>query len=214
LALAVHPAKTPSEVILKSRTEPKDPLPGYLIYEYEKDSKDAAILVGRTDWQGKVTVVPSPKVLRFLAIKNGHELLGRLPIVPGLEPTILVEIRNDDFRLQAEGFVVGLQEELIDLYAHREMYRKRALARLEEGEVDQAQQLYDELGKLSTNRSFSLKLGDEKKRLASKDIAVQGKIDKLFKDTQELVDKFLDEKSIAELTQELSDAKRGLKKEE
>jgi hypothetical protein len=214
LALAVHPAKTPSEVILKSRTDPKDPLPGYLIYEFEKDSKDAAILVGKTDWQGKVTIAPTGKVLRFLAIKNGQEMLGRLPVVPGLEPSILVEIRNDDFRLQAEGFVIGLQEELIDIFAHREMYRKRSLARLEEGEVEQAQALFDDLVKLPNNRAFSLKLGDEKKRLPSKDIAVQGKIDKLFKETQDLVDKFLEEKPIAELTQELSDAKRGVKKEQ
>ncbi len=108
VALAIHPTRTPTVLMLESRTEPKVPLPGYQIFEYDKETKDSALL-GRTDWQGRISIAPGKKILRTLAVKNGGELLAHLPFVAGLEPSVTAAIANDDYRLQAEGFVNGLQ---------------------------------------------------------------------------------------------------------
>jgi hypothetical protein len=213
VALAIHPTRTPSVLVLQSRTEPKVPLPGFFVYEYDKETKDSALL-GRTDWQGQISIAPSKKTLRTLAVKNGGELLARLPFVPGLDANVTAEIANDDYRLQAEGFVVGLQEQLVDLFVRRELLRRGALNKLDDGETDAAKSLFAELSRLPTAKTFSMKLMEEKKRLDTKDPVVQAKIDKLFSETQKLVDRCLDEKPIEELAGDIRDAKQGIVKKE
>lgn len=213
VALAIHPTHTPSILMLQSRTEPKVPLPGFHVFEYDKETKDSALL-GRTDWQGQISIQPGKKVLRTLAIKNGSEMLARLPFVPGLDPIVTAEIANDDYRLQAEGFVIGLQEQLVDLYVHREILRRGTIRRLEAGETDEAKALFGDLSKLATAKTFTMKLLEEKKRLDTKDPVVQGKIDKLFTETQKIVDRCLDEKPIEELADDLRDAKQGIVKKD
>jgi hypothetical protein len=211
LALAIHPTATPTVLVLQSRTEPKVPLPGYQVYDYDKETKDSKLL-GRSDWQGRIAVVPDTKVLRTLVVKNGGELLARLPFVAGLEPSVTAEIANDDYRLQAEGFVIGMQDRLVDLFVQRELLRKWALGRIEDGEVEQARSLFNELAKLPTGKIFSSKLADEKKRLDTKDPVIQAKIEKLFTETKKRVDQYLDDKAIEELADELRGAKQGVVK--
>jgi hypothetical protein len=129
--------------------------------------------------------------------------------VPGLEPRVTAEIANDDYRLQAEGFITGFQEELVDLVAHREMLLKGARAKIEAGQFDKVGEMLQELERLPTGKIFLMKLAEEKKRLATKDPVVQQKIDKLFADTQQLIVKHLNEKGAEELAQDLRDAKKG-----
>ncbi|MCC6123596.1 MAG: hypothetical protein IT426_01400 [Pirellulales bacterium] len=214
LALAIHPPKAASVLALQSRTEPKVPLPGYEVLEIDKEANDAAFL-GRSDWQGRVVIRPTEKTLRFFLVKYGGELLARFPLVPGLEPIVTAEIRNGDYRLQAEGFVIGLQEELVDLFAQRELLRKGALMKIDAGELDRAKALCEELDRLADGRTFLLKLAEERKKLDTKDAVVQAQIDKLFADTRKLVEQCLDEKVVEQLAQELRDAKQsGAKKQE
>ena len=214
VALAIHPTRTPSVLTLQSRTEPKAPLPGYQVFEYDKDTKESATLLGRSDWQGQIDIAPTQKMLRMLVVKDGGELLARLPFVPGLEPSVTAEIANDDYRLQAEGFIIGLQQELVDMYVHREMLRKGALNKIDAGELDQAREMFAELSRLPTAKNFSMKLAEERKKLDTKDPVVQAKIDKFFSETQKLVDRCLDEKPVEELADDLRNAKQGITKKE
>ena len=82
VALAIHPQLQPTVLEVKSRTRRDMPLAGYEVFEYEKDVKEAAALVGRTDWRGRLTVAPNERTLRFFLVKNGGDLLARLPIAP------------------------------------------------------------------------------------------------------------------------------------
>jgi hypothetical protein len=208
LALAIHPARTSSVLVLQSRTEPKMPLPGYRVFEYDKQTNKSALL-GRTDWRGRLSIHPGKRILLNLAVKNGNELLARLPFVPGLDPTVTVEVANDDYRLQAEGFVVGLQEELVDLYARRELLRKGAINKIDAGRLEEAKALCEELERLPTGKTFLMRLTEERKKLDTKDAIVQAQIDKLFAKTQKNVDACLDEKVVDQLAQDLRDAKQG-----
>jgi hypothetical protein len=137
-----------------------------------------------------------------------------MPIVPGLEPQLTAEIANTDFRLQAEGYITGFQEEVVDLFLHREMLIRGIKAKIEAGDPETAQTLFEELGRLPSGKVYLNKLAEEKKKLVTKDQIVQNKIDKLFDDTKKVVEKCLDEKKLVDLEQELRDAKHYVEKPE
>jgi hypothetical protein len=199
---------------VKSRIEPKTPLSGYEVFEVDNATKRSS-LIARTDWRGQVSIAPAAaKPLRLLLIKNGADLLAHMPIVPGLDPQLTAEIANTDFRLQAEGYITGFQEEVVDLFLHREMLIRGIKAKIEAGDPETAQTLFEELGRLPAGKVYLNKLAEEKKKLVTKDQVVQNKIDKLFDDTKKVVEKCLDEKRLQELEQELRDAKRYVEKPE
>ena len=205
LALRLAPPRGSTTLVLQSRTAPKQPLAGYDIYARLPTGKSAT-LVGRTDRQGRLVVPPVEDPLRVLLVKNGGELLARLPIVPGLEPQLTAEVAADDWRLEAEGLITGLQEELVDLVARREVLIARIRARIQAKQLDKAGQLADELRRLPAVQQFLLRLTNMRQKLVSNDAAVQRKIDALLADTRKLIDKHLDPRGIDEIERELTSA--------
>ena len=210
LALAVVSPHKASTLILQSRSGEKQPLPGYDVYAHPPDST-AATLIGRTDWRGRVVVPPAGNVLRVLLVKSGGELLARLPMVPGLQPTFVAQIANDDGRLEAEGFITGLQEELVDLVTRRELLLARAKARILAKKYDKARELIDELRRLPTGAEFSRTLSAQRAKTRSDDPTTRAKIDALFGDTQKLVDQHLRGDDIEPLQEQLRKARKPTK---
>ena len=145
--------------------------------------------------------------MRVLLIKDGTALLGKLPIVPGLERQIIAPIPNDDQRLGAEGFITGLQEELFDLVAREKILAAMAHIRIESKQFDKAAELIDELRRLPTAQQFDMRLVAEQERLATNDASMQKKIDMLMGDTRQLIDKWLDPQVIDDLEHDLRDAR-------
>jgi hypothetical protein len=208
LALRVQSPGGATCVILQSRVEPKKPLPGCDVYAYPPGKKDAAALVGKTDRQGRVLVPTLPGTLmRVLLIQDGNALLGKLPIVPGLERQVIAPVPNDDQRLGAEGFITGLQEELFDLIAREKILAASARKRIDDKQFDKAADIIDELRRLPTAQQFNMRLIAEQERLATNDVGMQKKIDLLMSDTKQLIDKWLDPQVIDDLDHDLRDAK-------
>jgi len=205
LALRVVPPEGATVLRLISRTEPKQPLAGYEVYARVPGGK-TAILLGRTDEQGCFTVNSDGHLLRVLLVKNGTEPLARLPVVPGLERELTAEIINDDLRLRAEGFITGLQEELVDLVARRAILLFRLRARLEEGKIEEARKLLDELQRLPDAPRFYARINREQERLMTTDHIVQRKIELLLNDTRQLIDKHLSPSEIAVAEREVREA--------
>jgi len=208
LALAVSPPGKPTRLTLRSRTEPHDPLIGYDVYSHAPDSKKTD-RVGRTDRLGGVLVPPADPPLRVLLVRNGSEFLARLPMVPGIEPRVVADVRNDDQRLEAEGFIRGLQEELIDLVTRREVLIAQYEARFEEKQYDEAEKLIRELRALETRGDFALYLAQEQKKVFSADKLSQAKIDQMFSKTRKLVTTYLDPTVIEQLDRQLREARGG-----
>jgi len=197
-------------VLLQSRVEPKKPLAGCDVYAYPPDKKDAVALVGQTDRRG-LLLVPSLKgsPARVLLVKNGNALLAKLPIVPGLERQVTADIPNDDQRLGADGFITGLQEELFDIVARQKILVAMIKSRVETKQFDKAAALVDDLRRLPTAQQFNIRLTREQERLATKDPAIQKKIDMLMGDTRQLVDKWLDPHIIEDVDRDLREAKNA-----
>ena len=210
LAVAAIATNKPTRLVLQSRAERDKPLPGYDVYSHPPDSK-TTVLVGRTDQQGSVIVPPGNSPLRVLVVKNGAEFLARLPLVPGMQPELVAEIRPDDERLRAEGFIRGLQQELIDLVTRREVLLAQAQKRIEEKKLDEAQKLVDELRGLESRHDFDLYLLQEQKReeAVSDDKLAQAKIDQMFRKTRTLVNAYLDPVVIEQLERVLHDVRTG-----
>ena len=186
-------------------------LPGYEIYCKDPDTEENTVL-GRTDWRGTLTVRRGDMPLQILYVRNGGRLLARLPIVPGLEPELTAELRDDNRRLEAEGYVRGLQNLVMDLVARRELYISRFRRHLRAGEYDQARALLEEFATLPTRSDLARDLVQQGQRFASGDLSdrrEQAQIDQLFKDTHHLLTRFLDPGTASELAAELEQARRA-----
>ncbi len=202
-ALAVRASGESTTVRLRTNEKPPQPLSGYDIFA--KDPKSEKVeLIGRTDWRGTMEL---PKLaespLRLVYVKNGGSLLARLPTIPGNEPEMVVDLTPDDKRLQAEGFVAGVQAVLTDLVAQRELYAKRIRSRLSEGKIAEAQKLLEEFKALQTRDDVQKLLDQQQPRITTSYKKVQAKIDKLFEDTRKLLYKFVDPGMAAKLEEEV-----------
>ena len=149
-------------------------------------------------------IFSSEKPSSFKLLKTCFTL-ARLPIVPGLQPTFIAPIANDDQRLEVEGFITGLQEELVDVVTRREGLLTRARARIEEGKLPEACELVDELRTLQTADDFNrvLTSAQKQRRYRADDPVRQAKIELLFQDTRKLIIKHLDAKALEAVSQEL-----------
>jgi len=208
LALAVKPRGETSFLRLQTRDESRLPLGGYEIRAKDPVTEDSE-LVGKTDWRGMLQVPEAGHPLRILYVRNGGQLLARLPMVPGLEAESTAYVRNDDTRLDAEGFVKGLQTKVMDLVARRHLYEARFRRHLNKNEVDKAAELLETFRKLDTRNSLLRQLHDEEQRTKSPDKRVQAKIDQLFNDTSQLLKKFLDPDKARNMQTDLEAAQRG-----
>lgn len=205
LALAVVPPRGSTKLTIHCRTDPERTLSGYNVYIGTAGGK-AKRLLGRTDFQGQITVPPSATsghALSILTVASGGRPLARLPIVPGLEPQLTASVANDDQRLEAEGFVTGLREMLVDLVARRELLIAMAEQQLDEGQLDKANGSIRQLRELRTGEQFAQMLNSQQKKIFSKDPTVQRRIDALFTDTQKQLDQYLDPAPIDRLSRQL-----------
>lgn len=209
-ALFVKAPPAPTTLVLQGEKEPHDRLSGYEVYAKTPDVKMPELL-GRTNLAGELVVPPGKERIREVLIKNGSSLLARLPILPGLAPEQVAYIPNDDSRLEAEGFLKGLQEELIDVVVRREILKARIRKRLAGDTPEDVDELLDRLRKLPTRDEFSLQLNKAKNRLISDNPALQQQIDAMFQKTEVLLGGQLDPEEINQVSLEVSRAKQGAK---
>ncbi len=207
LALAVRPAASSTKIELVARGKSARRLSGYEVYAYRPPAK-ATTLLGRTDQAGTIELPSKPHGLSMLLVKHGGEALARLPVVPGVAEILTAEIPDDSLRLEAEGFITGLQESLVDWVARRQLLSARIRARLEANEIDDAQRLVIELRQLGPSEQFVQALKAQRRKSVSDDPRVQVKLDKLFNDTQEAIKRFAGDTEIKQLESELAAAKQ------
>ncbi|HEV3023105.1 MAG TPA: hypothetical protein VGX76_11585 [Pirellulales bacterium] len=212
LALCVRAASGSSRLELWSRGDGKNEatkrrLPGYEVFSHPPDSTKT-VLIGRSDMEGAVTVPDDGGAVRVLLGMHGGEPLARLPLVPGVEPLLRAEIPDDDQRLEADGLVHALQENLVDLVARRQMFEVRCRDLIEKGKLDDARRIVDQMRRLGRQEDFLSTIRQQKERTYSAEKATQKKIDKLFDDTEAVVNRFLSNAQIDKLEQEINEKAR------
>jgi hypothetical protein len=214
LALLARPPGGSTRLELRSRADAKKPgsshpLAGYEVYAHPADSP-TTVLLGRTDGRGELTIPAAADPVRVLLIKHGGEPLARLPLMPGLEPLARAEIPDDDQRLAAEGTVTGLQENLVELVANRQVLLILIRSRIQGGKLDEAKQLMAQLRKLGRQDELNTMIDLRKRSSVAQDPRMQRKIDRLFDDTKEIINQFFDQAEVDQLETELERALQGL----
>jgi hypothetical protein len=202
LALFVHLPAGDTTLELRAADKGARPLVGYQVYSHPVDSKETRLL-GSTDTRGALVIAPGDGGVRVLLVKCGGMVMARLPLLPGLTPVALAQVPDDQRRLQVEGLITGFQEELVDLIARRQVLISRIRARIKAGKPEEAKVLFNELRRLRSHQDISRALLVERQRRASDDPRTQRQIDKLFDDTQTVINRFLDSRAIDRLEREL-----------
>ena len=162
----------------------------------------------------EVKTIPLRAPLMIYYVKNGETLLARLPVVIGLSPTVTAEVPDDSRRLQAEGFLKGLQSEIVDVVASRQVAAARVRMRIEEQKFDLAKQMLEELRKIKDYDKMARELDDIQRQVldpaggAITPVA-QMRIEKMFQQTRELLQKYLQNDLVKKIDKELDAAMKG-----
>ena len=213
MALKVRPFQEASTVRLHLQRDPSTPMIGYELYEKELKSTKMTF-IGRTDWDGRMRIEPTKAPFRLLYVKNGGAVLARLPIVPGLHEFDVADLAGDDTRLQAEAYIRGVQNAIIDLVAVRELFRARIQLRLKRGEMDKAQALMEALRDQPSNEELANDMGKRQtyfnNLLAGSGNANQrAKVDQMFVVTRDLLTKHINGRLVNDLEAEVSEARKN-----
>jgi hypothetical protein len=209
--IAVALRADPADIVLHlhSRTNKNKPLVGYEAFAQTKE-KDAESLerVGATDRSGLLSIPPAAGRVRILFLKNGNQLLARLPVVPGAAEQIDVPLPDDDARLAAEARLAAMREDLIDIVARRNILMARTRQKIEKKDYAAAQKLMAEINELPGHSQLNLELQAAARRYRSDDPQIQRRIDRLFEGTQTVLTQYLDVRPISELSNELRTAQQ------
>ena len=123
------------------------------------------------------------------------------------------------YKRQAEGFVKGIQGQLMDLEAQREILKARFMLRIGEAaalsgeekvaKLKEAQALLEEIKQLPTRNDLGLQLdAQQNQQIVSPVASVQSRIDQLYAKLREALGKYLSPGLVNELTGVLNDAQR------
>jgi hypothetical protein len=158
--------------------------------------------------------IPLRSPLMIYYVKNGETLLARLPIVIGLSPIVTAEVLDDSRRLQAEGFLRGLQSEVVDVVALRQVTAARVRMRIEERKLEDAGKLLEELRQLKDYDKMVGELDTVQRQVLDPAAGAitpvaQIRIEKMFQQTRELLQKYLQNDLLKKVEKELDVAIKG-----
>ncbi|MFN9750861.1 MAG: hypothetical protein ACK57U_05680 [Planctomycetota bacterium] len=167
LALVIRPQPRPTRLRLVALDNPKQPMEGLEVYSRRTDAqKDApSELLGKTDWRGVIDIPPGDEALRLIYLKRGTRALKKVPLIPGFRDQLATEVPNDEARLFAEGVILGVQTEILDLVVQREVYEQKIAAELENNNLTAAQDDLVAYEQLPTAQKLASTLADEEARL-------------------------------------------------
>ena len=216
--LLVRPTGRATQLQLVAQDDATHSLKGYDVFAKTpqpqgKDEKlaeeEEAKKLGQTDWRGVIEIEPIKSGVRVIYVRNGRQLLARLPMVPGYYPEQTATLPNDDSRLKVESYVTGIQNSLLDLVIQQKVLEIRIQGKIKEKKYDEANTLLDEFRELTSLEDLEILLQSKEREIfATKlDSRLEGKITQLFQQTRNLMAKYLDPELESKLVQQLAKAR-------
>ncbi|MBC7351381.1 MAG: hypothetical protein H5U08_03400 [Thermogutta sp.] len=204
LAWAVTPRSRSVVLSLRNRQDSQKPLVGYEVLA-QPDGEGSPQFLGRTDFAGQVEIpTEDPPGWKLLWVKHGRRVLAKVPLVDGSTEFTELALPDDDPRLLAEGYLMSVQDQLVDLVTLRSVLIARLRARIAAGDWEQAIRLRDQLLQLKSREVFSSELTQQQQRLFCPDPVGQKQIDKMFEETRRLVNLYLNPREVEELVKEIA----------
>lgn len=187
-ALSVPTPMLPTTLKLQPRKEGKAvalaTLPIYEVFEVPPGGQ-SPISIGHTRTDGVFVLEPHEKrPYRMILFRSGRTLVAQIPVIRGLKAEQPVPIPDDSVRLEAEGVVLGIQEEMVDMAARRSILQKRLEKFQKEKNEAMVRETEGQMNRLKDRDRFLIELDQARLRFHSDDPVVQRRIDKLFRDTR------------------------------
>jgi hypothetical protein len=201
LALGVSPSRDSTKIKLVTEGSAAS-LEGYEVASQESEiaGKPGAILsLGRSGADGIVEVPSSTATVRTLLIRHGEAVLARLPLVPGLAQEITITLADDRPRLAVESSLNGIQDNLVDLVARREVLVSRIKAAAKENNTTAADKLKEQLRKLPTVEQPLAELTKQQQAIEALEGAARQKMQKRLTEIRKLADKLKAENPASKL---------------
>lgn len=156
-------------------------------------------------------VIPLRAALTTLYIKNGDEVLAKLPMVPGLKTLETAKLKDDARRLRAEAFVSGFQGEILDLIGLRNLLAARIQLQLKNQKIDEAKATLEELRRLRNYSEMSEELQAIQRRMLDEKegpvpLSAKSRIDRMFQTTRDMLQKFMQDNLLTESERAVGDA--------
>jgi hypothetical protein len=212
--LLVRATQNKTDLKLVDRDQPGRGLEGYTVFSktpqfpteqnFYTEEADPRTL-GQTDWRGIMEVDRLSTQIRIMYVRNGQQMLARIPIVPGLDDVHIAPLPSDDLRLQVEAFIVGFQLAVMDVVIQRQVLAFRVRAKLTEKKIAEAQEIHQQFKSLPSKTDLEKRLQDRQRDFTGGTIDKwsRAKIDALFARTRLLMDNYIDLNLDAALTQEV-----------
>lgn len=203
--LALRAKKTSDRSTIRLQTRGTSPIP-LIGYEIHEKGDQTTNFIGFTNWKGELVIPENPTPIRTLLVRSGGRVTAKLPIVPGLRDTVVASMRDDRQRVEIDGFLSGIQTELVDLVARRESLAARIRRLIANQSYDDARKLLDEFRDLPTQDDFKQAISRQRSRLRITDTSLQQRLDTMFVQTSRTLGKFLDPRRLRELEAALAAA--------
>ena len=209
LALVIRPPRRSTQLQIVAKRQVGDrnfeynPLADYEVFSRRPDqpSTQSSELLGKTDVFGRIGVPPAEDGIRILYVRSGYRPLARLPIIPGLEEVVVVELPNDEDRLYAEGIVRSLRNRVTDLLAHRKLLETQIKTKLEQGDLERAEELFEEFEQLEDATGIKGRIINQRSVLLATSNESASRIEEMFTSLLALVEKFMPRSQTDELRQ-------------
>ncbi|MFP6670228.1 MAG: hypothetical protein VB857_02340, partial [Pirellulaceae bacterium] len=216
--LLVRPTGRPTQLKLVAQDDETHSLKGYDVFAKTpqplgKDEKlaeeEEPKKLGQTDWRGVIEIEPIKSGVRVIYVRNGRQLLARLPMVPGYYPEQTATLPNDDSRLKVESYVTGIQNSLLDLVIQQKVLEIRIQGKIKQKKYEEANTLIDEFRELTSLEDLEVLLQSKEREIFATKLTsrLEKKITQLFQQTRGLMAKYLDPELESKLVQDLAKAR-------
>lgn len=206
LAALVRPGSEQTKLRLHARDKEDQPLAGFRVYQRDSNAEKEAY-IGKTDDDGAITIEPGETPVQVVFVQSGGQWIAKVPVVPGTDGTVNAPLMDDRSRLEAEAKLIGIQEELIDLVARRNILAFRTRAKIKAGDIEGANNLIRQLEGIRTATEFEQqRLRPQERMITSDDPKIQQRIEKMFSDTRDVLGEFLAPGLVQELRTELANS--------
>ncbi len=157
--------------------------------------------IGTTGYDGCIRIPPSDSIV-LVYLRQGRRPLAVLPVLPGSGPLPVAKIRTFEERLEIEGRIAALQDQVIDYVVARTVLIASLRKLTKEGNTgEQATRIVQQLRSLPTKEHFQKEL--EAIRQLAANLEGEGKriprsVQRMLDETNKLIDRYVDQNIIAD----------------
>lgn len=207
-AVAVRPHFDGTRLQLVHQNAPEEPLAGRGVTVAARTLPDEAAddepIRQLSDRRGMVRLAADPsRPLVWVTVEGADRWLARVPVAPGVEPQLRLELPDDTRRLAAAGDLAQLKARLVDTVARRATLLVRTRAAARAGDWPAATRYLKTLDALPTART----LHDELRALLAAAGAPAGSTPEAD-DIAALIDRHLSDEPLRALKDEVAELRR------